>query len=154
MFTHHLDRSILSHCVTSHSPIYSLFVYQVITPYSKSYFISYPPFFGTYFYFIHSFFHSFIYLFIIIILFWYIYSGAAARKFQHEIDVGQIGINVPIPVPLPFFSFTGTYVRMHWLVLKGIGVIILSFRIVCFHRFVLFYCEMLCYAISYDVYVV
>lgn len=34
-------------------------------------------------------------------------SGAAARKFQHEIDVGMIGINVPIPVPLPFFSFTG-----------------------------------------------
>ncbi|KAL3693462.1 hypothetical protein R1sor_007113 [Riccia sorocarpa] len=34
-------------------------------------------------------------------------SGAAARLFQHEIDVGQVGINVPIPVPLPFFSFTG-----------------------------------------------
>lgn len=34
-------------------------------------------------------------------------SGAAARKFQHEIEVGQIGINIPIPVPLPFFSFTG-----------------------------------------------
>ncbi len=34
-------------------------------------------------------------------------SGAAARQFQHEIEVGQIGINVPIPVPLPFFSFTG-----------------------------------------------
>ena len=34
-------------------------------------------------------------------------SGAAARKFQHEIKVGQVGINVPIPVPLPFFSFTG-----------------------------------------------
>jgi len=35
-------------------------------------------------------------------------SGAAARKYQHEIDVGQIGINLPIPVPLPFFSFTGS----------------------------------------------
>jgi len=35
-------------------------------------------------------------------------NGAAARKFQHEIDVGQVGINVPIPVPLPFFSFTGS----------------------------------------------
>lgn len=35
-------------------------------------------------------------------------SGAAARKFQREIDVGQVGINVPIPVPLPFFSFTGS----------------------------------------------
>ncbi|KAF7773783.1 malonate-semialdehyde dehydrogenase (acetylating) / methylmalonate-semialdehyde dehydrogenase [Pseudoalteromonas citrea] len=34
-------------------------------------------------------------------------SGAAARKFQHHIEVGQVGINVPIPVPLPFFSFTG-----------------------------------------------
>lgn len=34
-------------------------------------------------------------------------SGAAARKFQHEIQVGQIGVNLPIPVPLPFFSFTG-----------------------------------------------
>jgi malonate-semialdehyde dehydrogenase (acetylating)/methylmalonate-semialdehyde dehydrogenase len=34
-------------------------------------------------------------------------SGGAARKFQHEIDVGQVGINLPIPVPLPFFSFTG-----------------------------------------------
>lgn len=35
-------------------------------------------------------------------------SGAVARKFQHEIDVGQVGINVPIPVPLPYFSFTGS----------------------------------------------
>ena len=34
-------------------------------------------------------------------------SGGAARKYQHEILVGQVGINVPIPVPLPFFSFTG-----------------------------------------------
>ena len=35
-------------------------------------------------------------------------SGAAARKFQYEIDVGQVGINVPIPVPVPYFSFTGS----------------------------------------------
>ena len=35
-------------------------------------------------------------------------SGACARKFVHEIDVGQVGVNVPIPVPLPFFSFTGS----------------------------------------------
>lgn len=35
-------------------------------------------------------------------------SGINARKYQHEIDVGQVGINVPIPVPLPFFSFTGS----------------------------------------------
>jgi malonate-semialdehyde dehydrogenase (acetylating)/methylmalonate-semialdehyde dehydrogenase len=34
-------------------------------------------------------------------------SGAAARKYQSDIEVGQVGINVPIPVPLPFFSFTG-----------------------------------------------
>ncbi|MFA0812828.1 CoA-acylating methylmalonate-semialdehyde dehydrogenase [Microbulbifer epialgicus] len=34
-------------------------------------------------------------------------SGAVARKYQHEILVGQVGINIPIPVPLPFFSFTG-----------------------------------------------
>ena len=35
-------------------------------------------------------------------------SGSCARKFVHEIDVGQVGVNVPIPVPLPFFSFTGS----------------------------------------------
>ena len=35
-------------------------------------------------------------------------SGAVARKYQHEIDVGQVGINLPIPVPLPMFSFTGS----------------------------------------------
>lgn len=35
-------------------------------------------------------------------------SGAAARKFQSEIDVGQVGINIPIPVPVPAFSFTGS----------------------------------------------
>ncbi|QPF75009.1 CoA-acylating methylmalonate-semialdehyde dehydrogenase [Roseateles sp. DAIF2] len=35
-------------------------------------------------------------------------SGAAARRFEEEIDVGQVGINVPIPVPVPLFSFTGS----------------------------------------------
>lgn len=35
-------------------------------------------------------------------------SGWAARKFENEIDVGQVGINVPIPVPVAFFSFTGS----------------------------------------------
>lgn len=35
-------------------------------------------------------------------------SGAAARHFQEEIDIGQVGINVPIPVPVPMFSFTGS----------------------------------------------
>lgn len=34
-------------------------------------------------------------------------SGAAAKKYQQEISVGQVGINIPIPVPMPFFSFTG-----------------------------------------------
>jgi malonate-semialdehyde dehydrogenase (acetylating)/methylmalonate-semialdehyde dehydrogenase len=35
-------------------------------------------------------------------------SGAVARKFQHDVDCGQVGINIPIPVPLPHFSFTGS----------------------------------------------
>jgi len=34
-------------------------------------------------------------------------SGATARKFENEVNAGQIGINVPIPAPLPFFSWTG-----------------------------------------------
>tara|TARA_B110000858_G_scaffold11827_1_gene12109 strand:+ start:4475 stop:5986 length:1512 start_codon:yes stop_codon:yes gene_type:complete len=34
-------------------------------------------------------------------------SGAASRKFQNEIEVGMVGINVPIPVPMAFFSFGG-----------------------------------------------
>ncbi len=34
-------------------------------------------------------------------------DGGAARMFQHEIEVGMVGINVPIPVPLAFFSFGG-----------------------------------------------
>ena len=34
-------------------------------------------------------------------------SGAAARRFEHEIRVGMVGINVPIPVPMAFFSFGG-----------------------------------------------
>jgi malonate-semialdehyde dehydrogenase (acetylating)/methylmalonate-semialdehyde dehydrogenase len=35
-------------------------------------------------------------------------SGYNARKFENEIDIGQIGINVPIPVPVGYFSFTGS----------------------------------------------
>jgi len=35
-------------------------------------------------------------------------SGAAARRFQSDIDVGQVGINIPIPVPVAYFSFTGS----------------------------------------------
>ena len=34
-------------------------------------------------------------------------SGASARRFQNEIEVGMVGINVPIPVPMAFFSFGG-----------------------------------------------
>jgi malonate-semialdehyde dehydrogenase (acetylating)/methylmalonate-semialdehyde dehydrogenase len=34
-------------------------------------------------------------------------SGSLARRFQHEIEVGMVGINVPIPVPMAFFSFGG-----------------------------------------------
>jgi len=34
-------------------------------------------------------------------------SGATARRFETEVNVGQIGINVPIPVPLPMFSWSG-----------------------------------------------
>jgi len=34
-------------------------------------------------------------------------DGGAARKFQQEIQVGMVGINVPIPVPLSFYSFGG-----------------------------------------------
>jgi len=34
-------------------------------------------------------------------------NGAAARKFQNEIQVGMIGINIPIPVPMAFYSFGG-----------------------------------------------
>jgi malonate-semialdehyde dehydrogenase (acetylating)/methylmalonate-semialdehyde dehydrogenase len=35
-------------------------------------------------------------------------SGWAARKFENDVDVGQVGINVPIPVPVAYFSFTGS----------------------------------------------
>ncbi len=34
-------------------------------------------------------------------------SGHAARRFQEDVDVGMLGINVPIPVPMAFFSFGG-----------------------------------------------
>jgi malonate-semialdehyde dehydrogenase (acetylating)/methylmalonate-semialdehyde dehydrogenase len=34
-------------------------------------------------------------------------SGGAARRFQNEIEVGMVGINLPIPVPMAFFSFGG-----------------------------------------------
>jgi malonate-semialdehyde dehydrogenase (acetylating) / methylmalonate-semialdehyde dehydrogenase len=34
-------------------------------------------------------------------------DGGAARKFQHEVEVGMVGINVPIPVPMSYYSFGG-----------------------------------------------
>ena len=34
-------------------------------------------------------------------------SGATARRFQHEIEVGMVGVNVPIPVPMAYYSFGG-----------------------------------------------
>ena len=35
------------------------------------------------------------------------HDGGAARRFQHEIEVGMVGINVPIPVPVSYYSFGG-----------------------------------------------
>jgi len=34
-------------------------------------------------------------------------SGGAARRFESEIQVGMVGINVPIPVPVAYYSFGG-----------------------------------------------
>jgi malonate-semialdehyde dehydrogenase (acetylating)/methylmalonate-semialdehyde dehydrogenase len=34
-------------------------------------------------------------------------DGGAARLFQHDVEVGMVGINVPIPVPMAYFSFGG-----------------------------------------------
>ena len=34
-------------------------------------------------------------------------SGGTARRFQHEIEVGMVGINIPIPVPVAYYSFGG-----------------------------------------------
>jgi malonate-semialdehyde dehydrogenase (acetylating)/methylmalonate-semialdehyde dehydrogenase len=34
-------------------------------------------------------------------------DGVAARRFQHAVQVGMIGLNVPIPVPVPYFPFGG-----------------------------------------------
>jgi malonate-semialdehyde dehydrogenase (acetylating)/methylmalonate-semialdehyde dehydrogenase len=34
-------------------------------------------------------------------------DGGAARKFQNEVEVGMVGINVPIPVPMAYYSFGG-----------------------------------------------
>jgi malonate-semialdehyde dehydrogenase (acetylating)/methylmalonate-semialdehyde dehydrogenase len=34
-------------------------------------------------------------------------DGGAARKFQNEVEVGMVGVNVPIPVPVAYYSFGG-----------------------------------------------
>jgi malonate-semialdehyde dehydrogenase (acetylating)/methylmalonate-semialdehyde dehydrogenase len=34
-------------------------------------------------------------------------DGGAARRFQNEVTVGMIGINVPVPVPMAYYSFGG-----------------------------------------------
>jgi malonate-semialdehyde dehydrogenase (acetylating) / methylmalonate-semialdehyde dehydrogenase len=34
-------------------------------------------------------------------------DGGAARKFQHEVQVGMVGVNVPVPVPMAYYSFGG-----------------------------------------------
>ncbi len=34
-------------------------------------------------------------------------SGHAAHRFQEDVDVGMVGVNVPIPVPMAFHSFGG-----------------------------------------------
>jgi malonate-semialdehyde dehydrogenase (acetylating) / methylmalonate-semialdehyde dehydrogenase len=34
-------------------------------------------------------------------------DGGAARRFQNEVEVGMVGINVPVPVPMAFYSFGG-----------------------------------------------
>jgi malonate-semialdehyde dehydrogenase (acetylating)/methylmalonate-semialdehyde dehydrogenase len=34
-------------------------------------------------------------------------DGGAARRYQNEVEVGMVGINVPIPVPMAYYSFGG-----------------------------------------------
>jgi malonate-semialdehyde dehydrogenase (acetylating)/methylmalonate-semialdehyde dehydrogenase len=34
-------------------------------------------------------------------------DGGAARRFEHEVDAGMVGVNVPIPVPMAYYSFGG-----------------------------------------------
>jgi malonate-semialdehyde dehydrogenase (acetylating) / methylmalonate-semialdehyde dehydrogenase len=34
-------------------------------------------------------------------------DGGMARRFQHEVEIGMVGINVPIPVPVAYYSFGG-----------------------------------------------
>ncbi len=34
-------------------------------------------------------------------------DGGAARRYQNEVEVGMVGINVPVPVPVGYYSFGG-----------------------------------------------
>ena len=34
-------------------------------------------------------------------------DGGAARRFQREVQVGMVGVNVPIPTPMAYYSFGG-----------------------------------------------
>jgi malonate-semialdehyde dehydrogenase (acetylating)/methylmalonate-semialdehyde dehydrogenase len=34
-------------------------------------------------------------------------DGGAARRYQHDVEVGMVGINVPVPVPMAYYSFGG-----------------------------------------------
>ncbi|GAB3333063.1 CoA-acylating methylmalonate-semialdehyde dehydrogenase [Micromonospora halotolerans] len=34
-------------------------------------------------------------------------DGGAARRYQNEIEIGMVGVNVPIPVPVSYYSFGG-----------------------------------------------
>ncbi|GAA5126667.1 CoA-acylating methylmalonate-semialdehyde dehydrogenase [Haloechinothrix salitolerans] len=34
-------------------------------------------------------------------------DGGAARRYQHEVEVGMVGVNVPVPVPVAYYSFGG-----------------------------------------------
>jgi malonate-semialdehyde dehydrogenase (acetylating)/methylmalonate-semialdehyde dehydrogenase len=34
-------------------------------------------------------------------------DGGAARRFEHEVEAGMVGVNVPIPVPVAYYPFGG-----------------------------------------------
>ena len=37
----------------------------------------------------------------------YTRDGGAARRFQADVEVGMVGVNVPVPVPVSYYSFGG-----------------------------------------------
>jgi len=41
-------------------------------------------------------------------------DGGAARRYQNEVEVGMVGINVPIPVPMSYYSFGGWKNSLLW----------------------------------------